>query len=262
MRLQARNGAHYVGPMGAPTIEQVVDATTIHHDFDPPPFVPETRFGTWFIQTGVWVKYVLSRALVDLKRLAGDRLPSSPVVLDLACGRGRALPLLERELGAKAIIGLDVEPHDIELGRIDLARRVSCPVELKLSDASSIDLPSRSVDVVFCHQSFHHFVDQQRVLGEIKRVLRPGGALLMSESCRSFIYTRRIRYLFRHPMHVQKNAEQYLDVLRRDGFDFSHANYETSFVWWSRRDMGLFERLGIPPRPPAEDTLLNVAAFR
>jgi SAM-dependent methyltransferase len=224
------------------------------------PWVAETRFGTWFINTGVWVKYVLKRAIDDVAKLAGGRLPQSPAVLDLACGRGRAIPLLEQALGARSIVGVDVDASDLELARKNVKAR--CPVRLVHCGASKLELEDASIDVAFCHQSFHHFIDQEATLAELRRVIRPGGVLLMSESCRSFIYTRRIRYLFRHPMEVQKTAEEYIDLFRNSGFTIAPDNYKTSFVWWSRRDMGIFERLGIPPKPPPEDTLLNVAAFR
>jgi SAM-dependent methyltransferase len=248
-------------------MQSAIDEVVVTGSIESPPFtrgavepwVRETQIGTWFINTGVWVKYVLARALGDLVRLAGDRIPSAPVVLDLACGRGKAIPLLVDTFAPRRVIAFDVDAS--EVARAERETAVRCPVRFGQCGATRLALDDASVDLVFCHQSFHHFIDQEATLSELYRVLKPGGVLLLSESLRAFIYTRRIRYLFRHPMEVQKSAPEYLHMFERGGFQFSRANYETSFVWWSRRDMGLFERLGFP-RPLAEDTLLNLAAFR
>ena len=57
------------------------------------------------------------------------------------------------------------------------------------------------MDLIFCHQTFHHLVEQERALAEFYRVLKPGGYLLFAESTEAYIDTWVIRWLFRHPMH-------------------------------------------------------------
>jgi ubiquinone/menaquinone biosynthesis C-methylase UbiE len=49
------------------------------------------------------------------------------------------------------------------------------PAELIAGDCAQITLPDASVDIVFCHQTFHHLVEQERALAEFWRVLKPGG---------------------------------------------------------------------------------------
>ena len=66
--------------------------------------------------------------------------------------------------------------------------------------------------MIFCHQLFHHISNQARVLEEFFRILMPGGVILISESCRSFINSFPVRLLFRHPMHVQKTAAEYVET--------------------------------------------------
>jgi hypothetical protein len=50
------------------------------------PFVPETRFGFWFLGTETWVQYVLTVALNDLEQLIPDRQVTYPTILDVGCG--------------------------------------------------------------------------------------------------------------------------------------------------------------------------------
>ena len=65
-------------------------------------------------------------------------------------------------------------------------------------------------------------------------------------------------------MHVQKSAEQYLDMIRDQGFEFGPQNVSYPYLWWSRsKDFGLLERLGVlKPKPVGqrEETLVNVVA--
>ena len=73
-----------------------------------------------------------------------------------------------------------------------------------------------------------------------------------------------IRWLFRHPMHVQKTAEGYLEMLRGQGFAFDASNISYPYLWWSRsKDFGLLERWGLmKPKPVGQrdETLVNVVA--
>ncbi len=95
-------------------------------------------------------------------------------------------------------------------------------------------------------------------------MLKPGGWLLFAESTKAYIDTWVIRWLFRHPMQVQKSAAQYLDMLHAQGFAFGTGNVSYPYLWWSRSsDFGLLERFALQ-RPKAfgqrEETLVNVAA--
>lgn len=95
-------------------------------------------------------------------------------------------------------------------------------------------------------------------------MLKPGGYLLFAESTEAYIDTWVIRWLFRHPMHVQKSAEAYLQMLREQGFEFAAQNVSYPYLWWSRAtDFGLLERWGLrQPKPVGqrEETLVNCVA--
>jgi ubiquinone/menaquinone biosynthesis C-methylase UbiE len=107
-------------------------------------------------------------------------------------------------------------------------------------------------------------VEQEQALAEFYRVLKPGGYLLFAESTEAYIDTWVIRWLFRHPMHVQKSAAQYLQMIGQQGFEFTAQNVSYPYLWWSRaKDFGLLEHLGVcKPKPfgQREETLVNVVA--
>lgn len=226
-------------------------------------YVEETGFGFWFLQSHVWQHHVLRVAIDDLKRLAAEQLPSRPVLLDAGCGQGKSFALLNEALQPAQLIGLDADPRSLDCARAEAAR-LGLEVQLIASDCAAIQLADASVDVLFCHQTFHHLVEQEQALAEFWRVLKPGGLLLFAESTKYYIDTWVIRWLFRHPMHVQKSAEQYLAMLREQGFAFAEHNVSYPYLWWSRSsDFGLLERWGLRrPKPFGQrnETLVNVVA--
>ncbi|WP_266159194.1 class I SAM-dependent methyltransferase [Dyella silvatica] len=226
-------------------------------------YVEETRLGFHFLRSHTWQHHVLRVAINDLKRLTGTPPPQGGVLLDVGCGQGKSFRRLSQTFQPGRMIGLDADPRSLELSRHE-AQREGLAVELLAADCAKIELHDASVDIVFCHQTFHHLVEQERALDEFWRVLKPGGLLLFAESTKAYIDTWVIRWFFRHPMEVQKTADEYLDMLRRRGFVFGAPNVSFPYLWWSRSsDFGLLERWGLRAPPPPgqrEETLVNVAA--
>jgi ubiquinone/menaquinone biosynthesis C-methylase UbiE len=221
-------------------------------------FVPETRFGLWFLSTMTWRVHVLGRALRDLQRMAPDA-PKGGVVLDIGTGQGHSLPELARRFEPSRIHALDPQP-DFAVRCAAMRKECPVPVSLHETHAECIPLPEASVDLVLCHQTLHHIVDQATALAEIFRVLKPGGMLLLAESTRAYIHSWTIRFLFRHPMHVQRSAPEFLALLREAGFELSEERISTPYLWWSRKDLGAAEWLGFGVPAKREETLLNVVA--
>ncbi|QRK84790.1 methyltransferase domain-containing protein [Pseudomonas granadensis] len=226
-------------------------------------YVEETRFGFWFLRSHTWQHHVLRVAINDLRGLFTEALPQNPVLLDAGCGQGKSFAHLRQTFGPQRLIGVDADRHSLELSAAEAAR-LELDVELIGSDCAKLNVPDASVDLLFCHQTFHHLVEQEKALAEFYRVLKPGGYLLFAESTEAYIDTWVIRWLFRHPMHVQKSAAQYLQMIRDQGFEFAERNVSYPYLWWSRsKDFGLLERSGLrKPKPfgQREETLVNVVA--
>ncbi|HEX8590438.1 class I SAM-dependent methyltransferase [Pseudomonas sp.] len=226
-------------------------------------YVEETRLGFLFLRSHTWQHHVLRVAINDLRSLFSEALPQNPVLLDAGCGQGKSFQYLQSAFKPTKILGIDADPLSLQLSAEE-ARRRGLNVELIGSDCAALQLPDASVDMVFCHQTFHHLVEQEQSLAEFYRVLKPGGYLLFAESTEAYIDTWVIRWFFRHPMHVQKSAAQYLDMLSNEGFHFTAHNVSYPYLWWSRaRDFGLLERLKlVKPKPfgEREETLINVVA--
>jgi len=226
------------------------------------PHVPETAFGKWFLRTQTWTDHVLEVALRDLDPLIPARRGSYEVVADVGCGWGRSLPKLHARFRPARLIGMDVDPTMLEASRREVGA-AGITADFVHCSADAIALPDASVDLLLCHQTFHHIEAQEAALREFHRVLKPGGVLLFAESTRRYIHSWIIRLLFRHPMHVQRTAPEYLAMVRGAGFEVAPQSVSYPFLWWSREDLGLFERaLGIKPPTEREETLINLAAVK
>ena len=93
-------------------------------------------------------------------------------VLDLACGTGALSRRLE-ERGFR-VTGLDFSFES--LCRLNQTTRT---IRLIQADASALPFAAGRFDVVTCMGAWRHFPEPQRVLDEVRRVLRPGGVFLV-----------------------------------------------------------------------------------
>lgn len=229
-----------------------------------PDWVHESAFGKWFLNTKTWDKRVIRVALNDLLQLMDQEDKTFPRILDVGVGFGKSLLCLDEQFHPENIVGLDIDPQVIEEARY-WAEQCHANVEFKIGNAAKLEIADDSFDMIFCHQTFHHLVDQESAIREFYRVLKPGGVLLFAESTRKYIHSWIIKWLFRHPMDIQKTAEEYLDLIEHAGFQFSEQNVSYPYLWWSRSDLGIMERWFRQPVPvhvEREETLVNLVATK
>jgi ubiquinone/menaquinone biosynthesis C-methylase UbiE len=231
-----------------------------------PAYIPETAFGDWFLQTPTWDVHVLEVALRDLDPRIPARRAGYPVVVDVGCGWGRSLKKLNDRFAPERLVGFDISPKMVAAAALEVASlrtKTGAPAEIARATSAALPLPDASVDLLFCHQTFHHLVDQDAAITEFFRVLKPGGTMLFAESTKRYIHSWIIRLLFRHPMQVQKTASEYLALVRAAGFEVPDSQVSYPFLWWSREDLGLAERvLRIKPPAVREETLINLVATK
>jgi len=231
----------------------------------PTGWVEESSFGVWFLRTDIWIYHVLTLSLDSLEKLLTPRDTSYPVILDVGCGHGNSLVELDRRFSPTKIIGVDVDPNALTWSKGN-REKCRCDVEIVIDNAATMNIADQSVDMVFCHQTFHHIVDQDNAIKEFYRVLKPGGVLLFAESCKRYIHSFIIKALFRHPMDVQKTDEEYLELITGAGFTYQAENVSKPFLWWSRADLGLLGKIGWmsakDKKETREETLVYLAAYR
>jgi len=108
-----------------------------------------------------------------------EQIGKGACVLDLGTGSGRLLSGLASR--AASVIGVDASPALLEEARRRTADLPEHSVDLRLGDMAHLPVGDGEVDVVVANMVLHHLPEPARVFPEIRRVLRPGGALLIGE---------------------------------------------------------------------------------
>lgn len=99
-------------------------------------------------------------------------------VLEVACGSGIGLGHLAAH--AKRVVGGEYDPKLTEIARQQYVGRV----EVKSMDAHSLPYPDASFDVVLLFEAIYYLKQPEVFIREARRVLRPGGSLLIcSANC-------------------------------------------------------------------------------
>ncbi len=113
----------------------------------------------------------------DLKLQTGDR------VLDVGCGPGRlAVALAERVAPSGSVDGIDAAVEMINRAS-SRARKRGAAATFQVAFAQQLPFPDATFDAVACTLALHHVAedDQPTAVGEMYRVLKPHGRLLIAE---------------------------------------------------------------------------------
>jgi ubiquinone/menaquinone biosynthesis C-methylase UbiE len=155
-------------------------------------------------------------------------LEPSMVVLDVATGAGHtALAIAPRVEG---VIAVDLASEMIEQVQALAAARGIDNIRALVMDVDVLGFGDESFDVVTCRIAPHHFLDVERALQEIARVLCPGGQFGLEDSYapadagldRFINEVERLR----DPTHVRSYTEaEWRDMLRAAGFEIVRLEY-------------------------------------
>ena len=121
-----------------------------------------------------WVQRVVYRGPQDavVARLGARRARR---VLDLGCGTGQLAARVRRDLRGTVVVGCDFSN-----GMLHRARARDRKPGWVQGDACRLPFRDASFDAVVSTEAFHWFPDRRKALAEIRRVLRPGGQLLLA----------------------------------------------------------------------------------
>jgi SAM-dependent methyltransferase len=126
-----------------------------------------------------WVQWArspeLDHAFWQLNLPALLALLPSPgeITLDVGCGEGRLARVLKK-LGHH-VVGIESSP-----ALAQAAKEADPSFEVQVADAAAMPLPNHVADLAIASLSLMNMDDMPAVIGEIARVLRPGGRLCFS----------------------------------------------------------------------------------
>ncbi|GAA3761247.1 class I SAM-dependent methyltransferase [Plantactinospora mayteni] len=95
--------------------------------------------------------------------------------LEVGVGTGRNLSRYDEDV---ELVGIDLSPNMLAAARHQ-AEVLGRPVELRVGEAERLPFPDASFDTVVCTLAVCAVADRDATLAEMRRVLRPGGRLLL-----------------------------------------------------------------------------------
>jgi SAM-dependent methyltransferase len=163
-------------------------------------------------------------------------LPTGGRVLEIGCGRGVALPVLERLLRPALLVGLDIDASLVAIAARATNGRTAGAVH---ADAGRIPFEDGSFDIVIDFGTCYHVADPLAVMREVARVLAPGGL---------FVHETPVSQHLAHPVRSFARWLPWREVpsLRAD---------RTAVLWSARRK----QRAALPATPVMHPTIFDMA---
>ena len=144
-------------------------------------------------------------------------IPSEARILEVGCGRGVALPVIDRLCGPRRLVGLDIDPELLDEAAANL-REHGSTAELVAADVRRMPFADGAFDVIVDFGTLFHIARPQAASAEIARVLARGGM---------FVHETRASQLLSHP--VRSRGRQ-LPRLEHDGL----RRQRWAMLWASR----------------------------
>lgn len=162
-----------------------------------------------------------------LERLGGRT--QGERVLEVGGGRGVGTEIILERFGAAHVTAFDLDPAMVQRAARRLRRHLPGRVALSVGDVTAIESPDGEFDAVFDFGIIHHVPDWRTALGEIARVLRPGGRFYFEEVTRHALQRWSYRTFLLHPTHDRFSGEEFVAGCTVAGLDVDSRSVERFF---------------------------------
>jgi ubiquinone/menaquinone biosynthesis C-methylase UbiE len=137
---------------------------------------------------------------------------SGCATLDIGSGMGGADIVLVKNHGAASVVGVDVQNELVTAARARaISNGLGDRITYQLITAGSLPFSSHQFDAVFSKDAIIHVHDKKALYGEMFRVLKPGGRLLVSDWLRG------------HERHHDDQVQKFIEA---SGHDFALTSLE------------------------------------
>ena len=175
-----------------------------------------------------WAFYVKASIRETLKRLD---LAATNRVLDVGCGSGALLRALRNHYPHAGLAGANLSTEMLAIAR----KKLPPSVGLLAARAGNLPVRTGAFDLVVSTSAFHYWRDPIECLGEIRRALKPGGKLVISDWCHDYLACRVCDLYLRvfSPSHFRTyTRDDCARLLEEAGFQEVQVDrYKISWLW-------------------------------
>jgi ubiquinone/menaquinone biosynthesis C-methylase UbiE len=149
-------------------------------------------------------------------------------VLDVGCGPGTISADIAHLVAPGPVTGIDLSSEVIELARRGAEGANDTNLSFHVGDVYDLQFADSSFDVVYAHQVLQHLSDPVRALGEMRRVLTPGGLVAVRDADYGrFTWSPR-------DARLERWMALYHDITKRNGAEADAGRFLVDWV----RDAG------------------------
>ena len=156
---------------------------------------------------------------IEAKRLRRlSSLPKGKNVLEIGCGNGTGTKLIIKYFIPKKIYATDLDERMVELA---IKKNTNPNTHFEIGDASNLKYENNQFDAIFNFGIIHHIPNWKDCLEELKRVLKPGGELIIEDlSIETFktLTGRILKKITKHPYNEMYRMDEFIDHLKLLGF--------------------------------------------
>ncbi|HET9056544.1 MAG TPA: bifunctional demethylmenaquinone methyltransferase/2-methoxy-6-polyprenyl-1,4-benzoquinol methylase UbiE [Chitinophagaceae bacterium] len=187
-----------------------------------------------FLSAGIDIKW-RKKAINQLRDINPQK------ILDVATGTADMAILEVKMLNPNAVTGIDISEKMLEIGRQKIEKQgFSAKIDLQKSDSEAINFPDNSFDAVTVAFGVRNFENLEKGLSEIKRVLKPGGKLVVLEFSRPNKKGFRIFY----NMYLKIVAPQFGKIFSKNKEAYNYLNCSIQAFPEGRQFVNILNQLG------------------
>ena len=157
-------------------------------------------------------------------------LPSGSLCLEIGCGRGKGVELVQHTFHPRRVDGMDIDPLMIALAKKRFSGNKRDPSFFLVADAQNLPYPDACMDVVFNFGIIHHLEDWEKGIQEIARVLVQGGLFYCEEIYPPLYANFLFRRLVAHPTENRFHGDQFRAALSAVGLRLLPGFKESRFA--------------------------------
>jgi SAM-dependent methyltransferase len=216
-------------------------------------FIPEGDEGEARIDADSYLLNPKSARLVA--ELIGDTVMAGRVVLDVGCGRGGTVSLVDRHFDPRMVIGIDLSWEGVAYCR---SRYRSPRMRFLEGDAERLPFDDGSIDVVTNVESSHCYPNIDEFYRGVARVLAPGGMFLYTDFLPTEAFDRALQTLGDAGLRIRADRDITGNVLR----SLDEEGEKRTETLDDLRERGIEDFFGVPGSTPYSAMSSGRSAYR